>query len=83
MMTKQEIDKLRGLSNRVGTQAAANMIGIHRTSLIALLAGEAIRPVTEQVVRAALDGGVVERSPGQDIVRGERRGNSPTTKRKA
>ncbi len=79
MLTKQQIDSVRGLAGRVGVTEAAKMLGVHRTSLLSLLSGAVeIRPNTESQIRHSLDGGAIEASG-----RGETKANAPSTKRKA
>ena len=75
----KDLDRIRGLVSRVGTDAAARLLGVHKTSVISALAGLEIRPRTEKDIREALDRGVTD----SDTVRGERRNHTPTTKRRA
>ncbi len=80
MITNAERDRIRGLCNRLGTDKAAEALGIHKTSLLLLLSGieDGIRPNTEKVVRAALDSGVTD-----TVTRGETSAKSDRTKRGA
>lgn len=80
MLTKQDIDAVRGLVNRVGAPEAARILGVHRTSLLALLSGVGVRPNTDAVIAAAIKSGAIEHS---DVVRGETKAHSDRTKRGA
>lgn len=83
-VTAAQIDGLRGLCTRLGTPAAAALIGISPRSLISLLAGMPIRPTTMQVLRMFL----AKPDPfdvvvSRDVVRGETKAGSNKTKRGA
>jgi hypothetical protein len=79
MIPQHDIDRIRGLVNRLGTEQAAKVLGIDKGSLLMLLSGvkPGIRPNTEKVIAQALKDGAI------DTVRGETRSNGPTTKRRA
>lgn len=78
-LTKKEIDDLRGLANRLGTSGAAEVLKVHKTSLIRVLAGEELRPNTEAVLRKALEDGVIDTTRSV----GETKATQPTTRRRS
>lgn len=52
--TTQEVDRIRELCERDGISKTASVLSVHRTSVMAILAGEAVRPNTEKVIRMGL-----------------------------
>ncbi len=76
-MTTQELERVRGLATRLGVPEAAQVLGISRQSLLAILAGTGVKDGTEAKVVQALQNGIT------DVARGETRANSPTTKRRS
>lgn len=77
VMNSRDVERIRGLANRLGVPEAAKALGISRQSLLALLAGTGVQAGTEAIVIKALEGGVT------DAMRGESQANHPTTKRRA
>ena len=55
-MTPTELSRLRKLRDELGLQAAADRLGIHKTSLARLLAGEHVTARTEAIVRGEAHG---------------------------
>ena len=78
-MTKQEIERIRGLATRLGVPDAAKALGISRQSLLALLAGTGVKDGTEAKIEAAIKAGAIDSTQ----TRGETRSNAPKTKRRA
>ncbi len=76
-MNARDIERVRGLANRLGVPIAADVLGISRQSLLALLAGTGVKDGTEAKVLAALQRGVT------DTVRGETRANPSSVKRRS
>jgi hypothetical protein len=61
-----EIDAIRGFCNRVGVSAAADALGITRTSLLGILSGLKDPPVNDgtlAIVREAVGGGALKSTP--------------------
>ncbi len=77
-LTNRDVDRIRGLCNRVGVSTAADMLGISRQSLLALLAGTGIKEGTSEIVQRRLGEGVTD-----TVTRGETSAKSDRTKRGA
>lgn len=53
-LTASELAKLRAMTKADGVAKVSARLGVHRTSVTALLAGEDVRPNTIKVIRMAL-----------------------------
>ena len=54
MLTMKEQEKVKVLVQKHGIKKAAELLGVHKTSLLRIAAGMPVRPTTESVLHRAL-----------------------------
>lgn len=63
-LSKSEVSKVRGFVQRVGAEAAAKAMSVHKQTLLGLLSGAIeVRPQTHRVIREEIAKGTLDSTP--------------------